>query len=250
MLQLSYQIIPGPKETVLLLHGFLGSAQQWNDMVDHINGNYQVLLIELPGHGNSPVSDSYSIEDVAIAIHHILLQEHLGKVYFIGHSMGGYVGCAFAKAYPKQLLSLYLINSCAAADTPARKSQRDRSIHLIQKYPGAFKSMAINNLFTEVEKTEFKGKIELMKIRADQLTNSSIVNALEAMRDRPSQLEDLLNAVFPVVYIYGNHDDIIPAETVEAELNYLNIMGHKIPSGHMSLLTHTDEIYNSILLIE
>ncbi len=250
MLKLSNTLINGPGTTVLLLHGFLGSAQQWQPITNALKEKHQLLLIELPGHGQSPESDAYDTRDVAFAIYKILEELAIDKVHFVGHSMGGYVGCAFAKAYPQQLLSLHLINSCAAADTSLRKSQRDRSIQLVSKYPETFISMAVSNLFTQAEKAAFETQINLMKSQAQQISNASIIYALKAMRDRDSHLSSLQHASFPITYIYGSADEIIPSNLIETELKLLKTNDFEIPSGHMSIITHPAEIIDKMHLIE
>jgi len=250
MIKLSSTLHKGSGTTVLLLHGFLGSAQQWQTTVVGLKAKHQLLLVELPGHGKSSEPDAYQISDVASSIHQLLADLQIDQVHFIGHSMGGYVGCAFAKAYPQQLLSLHLINSSAAADTVLRKSQRDRSIQLVSKYPEAFISMAISNLFTSEEKEKFQTEIELMKSQAQQLSNPSIIYALQAMRDRASYVDDLKHAQFPITYIYGSADEIILSDLIEIELELLKTKGVQIHSGHMSIITHPNEITDKMHLIE
>ncbi|BAO54954.1 alpha/beta fold hydrolase [Nonlabens marinus] len=250
MLELSNTLMEGPGATVLLLHGFLGSAQQWQPIVNDLKGKHQLLLIELPGHGKSPDPNPYNLSDVASAIHQILQDLNIARVHFVGHSMGGYVGCAFAKAYPQQLLSLHLINSCAAADTDLRKSQRDRSIQLVSKYPKAFISMAVSNLFTPAEKELFEAKIDLIKSQAQKISNASIIYALMAMRDRDDYLDELRQSHFPITYIYCNADEIIPSDLVQIELKLLKTNSFQIHSGHMSIITHPNEILDKMHLIE
>jgi pimeloyl-ACP methyl ester carboxylesterase len=246
MLQLSHQIYPSSGKTILFLHGFLGSSKQWKPIVNHFKKTHQILLIDLPGHGNSTESSAYTISEVASAINDILQEERIDHLHVVGHSIGGYVGCAFAKTYPEKILSLHLVNSCAAADSASKKLQRDRSLLLIQKYPQAFVSMAITNLFTTSEKIEFHEVIERLKRNASKLSTISIINAIVAMRDRESQLEDLQNSNIPVHYIYGTEDKIITSDEVEHECHLLKVQGKIIACGHMSLITHPKEIINRL----
>lgn len=250
MLQLSYQIYPHHGKTILFLHGFLGSSKQWAPIVDQFKKTHQILLIDLPGHGNSPESSPYTIPEVAIAINDILQKEKIASIEFVGHSMGGYVGCAFAKAYPERVESLHLINSCASADSADRKLQRDRSILLIQKYPKAFVSMAIANLFNPSEKIEFNEIIESFKKDASKISAASIINAIVAMRDRDSQLEELQNLNLPVNYICGSEDEIIDLDDVKRECHLLKAEQKIIACGHMSLITNPLQIISGLPLNE
>ena len=48
------------------------------------------------------------MELMAEAVHAVLKSERLRKVVIIGHSMGGYVGLAFAEKYPDMMKGLSL----------------------------------------------------------------------------------------------------------------------------------------------
>ncbi|WP_194851691.1 alpha/beta hydrolase [Nonlabens antarcticus] len=250
MLQLSHQLISGSGSTILFLHGFLGSSKQWKMIADHFKGTHQILMVDLPGHGDSNETCDYTIMDVADSINTILQQYKITAIHFIGHSMGGYVGCAFAKANSEKLLSLHLINSCAADDSDDRKSQRNRSIKLIEKYPDAFLSMAIGNLFSKTERQTYQHAIDQMKTEAQKMSTGSIKQAIGAMRDRNSQVDALTYSRFAVAYFYGSHDTVILKKTIKEEINILSASCVELDSGHMSLITHPQEIMEKLSFID
>ncbi len=250
MMELAYKLIPNSGKTILFLHGFLGSSAQWSPVVDHFKNSHQILLVELPGHGICSINKSYTITEIAASINKVLQENQIDDVHFVGHSMGGYVGCAFAKAYPEKIASLHLINSCAEGDPASRRLQRDRAIELVKRFPDAFVSMAVGNLFTESERQEFEEEITAMKSGAMHMTGDAIIHALVAMRDRESQLEQLVTSNFPVHYIYGKQDAIIPVETVQLELELLKVEGYKMDAGHMSIVTHPLKLTRIMQFIE
>ncbi len=247
MNKMTYYFQPTNKPVVLLLHGFLGSKSQWDSMVPMLESQFDILYVELPGHGESPSIEEYSIVDLSLEISQYLEQNVIEKVHFVGHSMGGYVGAAFAKAYPKQLHSLNLINSIASADLPARKQMRNRAIQLIDRFQNAYVSMAINNLFTKKEHETHAVIIEIMKELGKSMTLESVLAALRAMRDRPSQE---LVVDFPVQYLYGNRDTVIDKSLIEKELSHLDFEGEELDGGHMLLLTHSIEVLKKLYFIE
>lgn len=247
MNKMAYYLDSKDKPVVLLLHGFLGSKAQWDRIIIGLESKYSILMVELPGHGNAPSIDDYSIADLGLEISQYLEQQNIEKVHFVGHSMGGYVGAAFAKAYPQQLISLTMVNSIAKADGPARKQMRNRAIQLIDRFQNAYVSMAINNLFTRKEHELYESIIELMKKSAQNMTVESVLAALRAMRDRPSQL---LSREVLVQYIYGNRDRIISKELIEKELKEFKVQGEELDSGHMLLLTHSKELLGQMHFIE
>lgn len=244
-MELNYQS-KGKGNAILLLHGFLGSAAQWDAISDQLSAQHHLIIPELPGHGKSPFCKDYSVQDIAEALNNILISESIDKVQLVGHSMGGYVCSAFAKAYPEKVSFLNLINSISAADNPERKKMRDRAIRLIKKYKEAYTSMAITNLFTETEQENHKAKIQEMKQNAKGISTDSITAALVAMRDRPSY--SLENSSFPIHYILGRDDTVIPPYRIHAEAEKLNASTSIVLGGHMLIITHAGKVLGKLAL--
>ncbi len=242
-MDLHHTVIGSARPVMLFIHGFLGSASQWDHLVAHYKNHFTLLLIELPGHGNSaPSAQDFSINAVAAAINDLLARHHVVKAHVVGHSMGGYIGAAFAKAYPLKTLSLTLINSIAGPDLAPRKAMRDRAIKLIEKYQEAYVSMAVSNLFTEQERLSHQQAIDVMKQNAKGITLSSIIQSLKAMRDRPGVLKDLKKRAFPMVFLSGKNDTVIAQALILKESQTLQAAHFSIPGGHMLLMTHAAEL--------
>jgi pimeloyl-ACP methyl ester carboxylesterase len=121
---------------------------------------------------------------------------------------------------------------------------------LIEKHQAAFVSMAIGNLFTVEERKLYETRITLMKQQADQISIRSIIQALTCMRDRSDYLPLLKEVDFPITYIYGKQDNIVPLELVEKEQVYLRANARIIDNGHMSLLINPLNILKNMYFIE
>lgn len=247
MNKMTYYFTDIDKPVVLLLHGFLGSKAQWSSILQALENQYSILMVELPGHGNAPSVDDYSISNLTTEISQYLHKQAIKKVHFVGHSMGGYVGAAFAKTYPQQLLSLTMINSIANADGPARKQMRNRAIQLIDRFQNAYVSMAINNLFTAQEQEMQAVIIQQMKNTAQNMSIESVLAALRAMRDRPAQ--DLSNEIV-LQYIYGNRDTVIDKSLIIKEIAKFKCTGTDLNGGHMLLLTHPVALLQNMHFME
>lgn len=246
-MQLNHKLVGAGKPVIVLIHGFLGSASQWDAMVAYLKENFTILLVELPGHGDSPESEkAFSIDSVASAINDIVVQHAILNVHVVGHSMGGYVCAAFAKAYPLKTKSLVLINSIAGPDTATRKLLRDRAVALIDKYQGAYLSMAVSNLFTNEERVRYKSSIVTMKERAGRLSIKSIIQSLKAMRSRTGVLNELKNAAFPITFISGSQDAVISEAHIVEEVAVLAASHVSMTGGHMLLLTHTAQLQEEL----
>lgn len=81
----------GNKETVLLfVHGWLGSKRWWENQKDFFQNDYQIVQMDLGGHGDSDKdrkkfsAELYSEDIIAVA-----KQFSNKKIILIGHSMSG-----------------------------------------------------------------------------------------------------------------------------------------------------------------
>lgn len=85
---------------LLLLHGALGSQDQFDEIIDEISDDSEIYRLNFEGHGQAGPTDSpfrmeYFIENVLG-----FLDEHsLRTVNIFGYSMGGYVALLLAKQY-------------------------------------------------------------------------------------------------------------------------------------------------------
>lgn len=76
----------GP-QTILFIHGWLGSSKWWASQKDFFKGAYDVVFMDLPGHGKSSAFRSYSSDIYIDSIKAILQLARAEKVYIVAHSM-------------------------------------------------------------------------------------------------------------------------------------------------------------------
>ena len=79
--------------TYVILPGMLGSIRNWQGIAKHIHHN--VLILDLPGHGNSYFKFKVMpIEEMAYLVLELLEHYSLKNVILVGHSLGGKVAMA------------------------------------------------------------------------------------------------------------------------------------------------------------
>ncbi|MFZ0596221.1 MAG: alpha/beta hydrolase, partial [Flavobacterium sp.] len=182
----------GEGTAIVLLHGFLENKKMWKEYVDLFSENYRVITIDLLGHGESDcLGYVHSMEDNANVVHEVLDHLKIEKATVLGHSMGGYVGLAFAELFPKNINKLVLLNSSSKADSHDKKINRNRAIKAVKQNYVNFVSLAIANLFSENNRTRLADEIEKVKIQALKTPLQGIVASLEGMKIRKDR-ESLL----------------------------------------------------------
>ena len=98
------------KSTILLMHGSGLSHIVWSFHEQfYSTQGFNVLSVDLPGHGNSEGPSLQSIEEISDWIKSLMTKLNIEKIIIIGHSQGALVGIDFAARYPKLILSLVLV---------------------------------------------------------------------------------------------------------------------------------------------
>lgn len=104
---LSIREVPHDGETVLFLHYGGGNLAMWQGVLPFFEKQYQLLLVDLRGHGLSDKpADGYQMDVMAQDIHHLLSALSLEKVHIVGSSLGAEVGLSLAANHPEQVRSL------------------------------------------------------------------------------------------------------------------------------------------------
>ena len=88
----------GAGEPILLLHGLGGNLASWNRVAASLARTNEVIAVDLPGHGNSPVlPGSGTFGGIADAVAGFIGTERLEGVAVVGMSLGGRVALEMAR---------------------------------------------------------------------------------------------------------------------------------------------------------
>lgn len=98
---------------VVFLHGAGGSSSVWFKQLRDFRKKFNVLLVDLRGHGKSQdpellTSSHYSLTDVTEDVVNVLDDAKIEKAHFIGISIGSVVTRVLADMQPKRVQSMIL----------------------------------------------------------------------------------------------------------------------------------------------
>ena len=108
-------------DTVLLVHGFAGTAGSWDGVIRHLDRErYLPLAAELRGHGQNgasrPITTQLCVDD--------LLAAAPPTFTLVGYSLGGRIALALALSAPERIERLVLLSANAGIDDGAQRSVR------------------------------------------------------------------------------------------------------------------------------
>ncbi len=233
----------GQGDTIVLLHGFMESLLIWNDFSHELAKNFNVVCIDLPGHGKTEcISEVHSMELITDIVKQILDHLKIANFVLIGHSMGGYASLQFADQYPNMLKGLGLFHSQALADTEETKKNRDRTCEIVKQNRKNFISQFIPDLFAPENVEKFAAEISILQSQVIDMTAEAIIAAQNGMKIREDKLNVLMGLQAPILFILGKKDSRVAVQQgmVQAvlpshsEVLLLNV-------GHMGYLEARDE---------
>ncbi|MCE8019105.1 alpha/beta fold hydrolase [Halomonas sp. MCCC 1A11036] len=104
--ELNYQDTGGEGTPLVVVHGLLGSADNWRSHVKQWQALRRVVAVDLRNHGRSPHADGMSYREMAEDLLALLDRLHIDRAHLLGHSMGGKVVISLARLAPERVASL------------------------------------------------------------------------------------------------------------------------------------------------
>lgn len=205
--------VSGQGAPVVLLHGFTGSTATWTTLVPTLADRFQVITIDLPGHGKTKVDSAKTMLDCCADIKLIIEQLGLGKVHLLGYSMGGRTALSFAMVYFDMVQSLILESASPglAADT-----DREERMNLDHKLANQITTGGIDAFVDHWENIPlFQSQKNLsmsirQNIRVERLSQQEegLAMSLTSMGSgvQPSWWDKLETLSLPVLLIVGEWD--------------------------------------------
>lgn len=226
-------------DTIVFQHGLGACGLCWSGWIPALVANYRLAFVDLRGHGQSPVSDSYrwSLDGMVGDLDAVIntLVPGSGRCHLVGESIGGTIALAYAVAHSKRLQSLTVCN-------------------------GAHAGGGLNNLANWRELTANGGMAAwsehmlTMRFYDDQLTATqrdwyraqqatcdqrSVLAAVEVLAD--ADLSDQLSQILvPVLLLHPDSSPFIPLSVMadlknrlpDARLNVFADARHGLPFSH------------------
>jgi len=159
------------KKTVLLLHGFTGSLEDWRSVSFSLDISFNYIGIDLIGHGKSESPENlstYSTEEIVNQIDGIVSHLNLNKIILLGYSMGGRATLNYTVSHPDKVEALILESTNPGIKNDKEREARiknDKKLaeyiekHSIEEFAGFWVNLDIFNTqrrFSEEKRKEFK----------------------------------------------------------------------------------------------
>lgn len=205
---------------VIIVHGLAEHCQRYNEVAEKLNtNNFNVFRYDLRGHGLSEgkkgalKSFMQMIDDLEKIIEHVK-SKYSGKIFLLGHSMGGLIVNLYAALKPKNISGI--ISSGAA--TKYVKAVKP-FIYFPRYLINWIYLKAINFDVLAHDKnvclSAQNDKLNLKKIQISLVSNMLIKGVYTLQKS-------IKNIDVPIIYLHGRDDKLVPCEFSEYMFNNIS----------------------------
>lgn len=235
----------GSGKPLLFIHGFCEDSTMWEGFSQPFIGEYEVILVDLPGFGQSTMpSEAFTIKGVADQLADWMNSLKIRNAIVIGHSLGGYVALELAKHHPELLSGLGLFHSTAFADPPEKQETRNKVIEFVkQNGVQVFADSFVPELFYSKNRNRLTAEIDQAVMTARQTSLDTLIGYTKAMRDRRGRTDVLKSFNKPILFIAGDQDTSVPIDKSEAQIPMIKNGTTRIlrDTGHMGMFEAKEE---------
>jgi pimeloyl-ACP methyl ester carboxylesterase len=101
----------GAGPSIVLIHGMAGSLTTWDPVFADLARRFDVIAIDLPGHGSSSQLRDCSLGSLAAAVRDALDALEVTTATIVGQSLGGGIAMQFMYQFPERCERLVLVSS-------------------------------------------------------------------------------------------------------------------------------------------
>ena len=205
-----YYEVYGKGEPLIFLHGYSLSTKDWLPYISGYINNFEIYLIDLPGHGKSNLSrERASIASVANDIDALMKHLKLKNINAIGFSYGGNVLFQLALLDSGLIKSMISIGACGNWNA--------------KEHPDLLERLSYKNIDNLKWIREQQSNEAQIKVLLDQLSDRTAAS----MNDR-----ELKKIQTKTLIVLGDEDDLNPIESVAFARKYL-------PHSYLWILPNT-----------
>lgn len=106
--------VEGEGPPLFLIHGIGAARNTWRKALPILTPHFTVVTYDLRGHGESPMPQQpFGLDELVADLEAVRERTGFEQAHFAGHSLGGMISPAYARAFPDRVLSLGLLSTAA-----------------------------------------------------------------------------------------------------------------------------------------
>ena len=250
MLKFKHFINSDDSSWITFIHGAGGSSTIWHKQVKVLKEHFNLLLIDLRGHGMSndmPVDNHYSLDLVVDEVVEVIQHLNIKKSHFIGVSLGTIIITKISNLYPKIVDKVVLSGAITSFST--------RTLFLLrtaQAIKGFTPNIILYRLFALIimPSKEHRVSRRVFIKEAKKIKSRAFKNWLRLLPEIKHSIDDIskLKLSKPTLFISGIEDYLFVQQIEEYVKDKSNCFLKKVNnSGHIVNIDQ-HKIFNNFTL--
>ncbi|HUL95244.1 MAG TPA: 3-oxoadipate enol-lactonase [Usitatibacter sp.] len=233
----------GRGEAVVLVHAIGCDHRMWDSLAASLRPSLRVLRVDLRGHGASPApAGEYSLDELAEDVKAVLDARGIERAHWVGLSLGGMIGQAFAIAWPQRLGRLVLANTTSSYGAEGPQLWQARAKAVREGGMAAIAEVVMGRYFSDAFREREPGIVERIRQRVLTTPPQGYIGCCAAIRDLDFT-RDLVRIHARTLVIAGEKDAGTPPAMSEEIVRHIPGARLVVIAGaaHLSAVEMADE---------
>lgn len=241
---IAYQVLGRGDISIVFVHGWSCDSTYWSEQLDYFSQKYQVITIDLGGHGASDVvRDDYTIESFGDDVVTVLDQINSDKFILVGHSMGGPVVVDAAGKFGNRIEAVVGVDTLKNVDTEplSKEAARQAWAPFADDFENSIAAFVRNSFFIETSPPELINRVSSDMASADPRIALSAGAGL-ATYDTPAAVKKIANIPLTLINAAEDPTSIEALDHVHGNYNVIIIPD----CGHFVMMEKQDQFNDTL----
>ncbi len=180
---------------IVFLHGWGQNIEMMKPIADPLQDTHNIIIIDLPGYGESSEPTTiWTVDDYVECIHTLLDKLKIENPIFVGHSFGGKISLLYASKYAVEKLVLFAAPFKKEIQTLSWKTKTLKTLKkvpILNKLEGFAKR--------HIGSTDYRNASPRMRDILVKTVNLDITEEVKKIK-------------CPTLLVWGTNDDAVPVE--------------------------------------
>ncbi len=248
------------KKTILLLHGFGGSATNWLPIMPSlVDGGYRVIAVDLKGFGLSEKDENedYSHLSQSQFVSKFIEELELKNITLVGHSMGANIAAMYLQQNPTNVEKLIFISAAVIeekdVDILRSNALKILDFPIIREYARVILKFALDDGRVETILSSAVYDSENLDLQEPLFLDPTLFLGWERIVTKMASVshlnflkEDVSDINVPVLIIWGEQDTWVPVSKGDYLHRSIEESEYHIieDCGHLPMLEKPEKVIN------
>jgi pimeloyl-ACP methyl ester carboxylesterase len=240
------------KPSVVMVHGVLNDHSVWYWQSRHLAHQvWNVLALDLPGHGKSGGIPPASVEDGAAGVIDLLNALNINKAALVGHSFGSLICLEAAAQHPDRVSHLALLGTASpmrvsAALLQASVDAPEQAIAMVNQFSHAMLAL-VPNAQAGGMWTYGASRALMRKTLASNRSVNLFFTGFKACDSYTKGENAMAKVDCPTLFVLGAHDQMTPAKAARPLIDKaMKAQTAIVNAGHAMLSEVPDDVLSAL----